>query len=1269
MKTENILTVIIILMLAAVLQNANATVTILRHDTSNYPNITTEFLAVDNFQRIVTSLNVNDVQVLDNNQVMPVTDFSGATAASEKNSLLISFDLSTGQRTNKKADFDSAKVWTNELISYINTDLTETALLSFDQISMVEANFTEETNDIASMVSNFTQSSAANIYHSLTSAQTGSIEYLNNSTRNRKSIILVTQGLISSDEANRVIELANKNGIGIYIMYISYDIPEPMQRMALQTGGYCISISDMNKHKLASFVSLVSLAEGYVPYSITASSFINCTGIHDIAVKTGSYGTGSYVLSIEASALSYLEATPSYLEFSSVLPGSTLDRSIKITAKNAPIKINTFSLTNPHFSFVSGNEVQPRVLNPGEELELVIRFAPLDSSIVFAELILGTDKSAPACSGDTIYMTGGFPNIPPKTKTIEITKPACTDVLVIGDTAEIDWVGLLPKDVIQLEYNIDRQPKWDTLAKNVTGLSCKWAVPDVETDSLLIRAIQLWPNNVGKTLDLKHDGVVTTAFFNNVNGDRVITTCGNFVYVWNSFTGELIHTFPELNEPATWAKYMYDPTTMTDKYIGIASKNSYIYIYNADDYSLAWEYKLGSSVNSIEFSKDGKYAVAASNDGNATIFEMDKGHKKAVCKINSQESPLCRYAEFHPTEQYRILTITPRDGIIRFFDIDGNLQDTINARSGLGYAQSQYATYNYNGSQIAFINITLRHAAVINTTTKEIEYTVVHIDTSGNSIINFASFFHDNTHDWLLTSGSDKVMKRWNAKTGAPSEEPTLFAEHTLAVNTGIFNADGVRVLSASNDKTAKVWNLDQRALQMDSTCYLRIARAKAKTIDTFDLGEVFIGEMGVKTITDIITNLCDFRYNIKFIRVAGDNYVDFGMLEELEYPVPFLANQKLTMNFFFRPTVIGLRYATVEFILPDDTVRTVLKGTGISKGLMLLTELINFGNVFIDDVKDMSVPVAINVSSKNINVQSVYITGTNDTNFRNFLNTATVKPNDTLYMPLRFIPFSTGNKNAVLRIEHDFNDIPLKTNLFGTGMDLTNDTVHVFIDDIQGEMGQTVELPIQYETATAYSTFDMQHIYLSLSFNASMLAPVNESAELAILDDKIDSNGLRTIQLSLPYKAGKQVIGGLKFRIALGNDSTASLNLHNLYADGSSRVFIDGKDAMFNMLNLCGADGTRLFDANGSKPLALSQSKPNPASGYAVIDYTLSERGYTTLQLFNQAGELAKVLVAEYMSAGIHSVHIDASLLPPGMYFYILRTPTQSISRPMLIE
>src|ERR1044071_5573801 len=56
----------------------------------------------------------------------------------------------------------------------------------------------------------------------------------------------------------------------------------------------------------------------------------------------------------------------------------------------------------------------------------------------------------------------------------------------------------------------------------------------------------------------------------------------------------------------------------------------------------------------------------------------------------------------------------------------------------------------------------------------------------------------------VLTASNDGTARIWDAATGA---ELTVLTGHRDWVNTAIWNADGSRILTASDDGTARVWD------------------------------------------------------------------------------------------------------------------------------------------------------------------------------------------------------------------------------------------------------------------------------------------------------------------------------------------------------------------------------------------------------------------------------------------------------------------------------
>ncbi len=80
---------------------------------------------------------------------------------------------------------------------------------------------------------------------------------------------------------------------------------------------------------------------------------------------------------------------------------------------------------------------------------------------------------------------------------------------------------------------------------------------------------------------------------------------------------------------------------------------------------------------------------------------------------------------------------------------------------------------------------------------------------------------------------------------------------------------------------------------------------------------------------------------------------------------------------------------------------------------------------------------------------------------------------------------------------------------------------------------------------------------------------------------------------------------------------------------------------------------------ATGSTPdengLALAQNRPNPFTGETEITFALETSGFARLRVFDVTGREVASLVNRPLSAGSHSVTLDASSLAPGVYVYTL--------------
>lgn len=83
---------------------------------------------------------------------------------------------------------------------------------------------------------------------------------------------------------------------------------------------------------------------------------------------------------------------------------------------------------------------------------------------------------------------------------------------------------------------------------------------------------------------------------------------------------------------------------------------------------------------------------------------------------------------------------------------------------------------------------------------------------------------------------------------------------------------------------------------------------------------------------------------------------------------------------------------------------------------------------------------------------------------------------------------------------------------------------------------------------------------------------------------------------------------------------------------------------------------------------VSLSQNYPNPFNPTTRIEFELSGSADVKLEIFNITGQKVATLVDGPLNAGRHETTFDASGLSSGMYIYRLQTPSETLTRQMML-
>ena len=80
-----------------------------------------------------------------------------------------------------------------------------------------------------------------------------------------------------------------------------------------------------------------------------------------------------------------------------------------------------------------------------------------------------------------------------------------------------------------------------------------------------------------------------------------------------------------------------------------------------------------------------------------------------------------------------------------------------------------------------------------------------------------------------------------------------------------------------------------------------------------------------------------------------------------------------------------------------------------------------------------------------------------------------------------------------------------------------------------------------------------------------------------------------------------------------------------------------------------------------------LGQNYPNPFNPSTKINFSLPERLFISLKIFNSLGEEIETLLNEEFEKGSYEYEWNAANLPSGIYFYKLQTDSFTETKKMI--
>jgi hypothetical protein len=213
-----------------------------------------------------------------------------------------------------------------------------------------------------------------------------------------------------------------------------------------------------------------------------------------------------------------------------------------------------------------------------------------------------------------------------------------------------------------------------------------------------------------------------------------------------------------------------------------------------------------------------------------------------------------------------------------------------------------------------------------------------------------------------------------------------------------------------------------------------------------------------------------------------------------------------------------------------------------------------------------------------------------------------------------------------------------------------------VLLPTMSGSPGDTVQLNPGY-LISPQTSVSLPFSY-TMTFDRYLLSPIGHAST--------DNGQLRTITIYDTLVNGIPKAPPILFVVGLGDVDSTKLLTSAITLGTGCAVQSNPDSGLFTLTGICTQGGNRLIDP--SVQIALSSASPNPASQFTQIGFSVGETGQTTLTVSDLGGKVVLRLFDEYVQPGTFTVSLDSRRLTPGMYDYLLRTPSQMLVKRLMV-
>ncbi|MDT3739444.1 MAG: choice-of-anchor D domain-containing protein [Candidatus Kapabacteria bacterium] len=508
-------------------------------DASEFPIMKAKFFAFDSVGKQITDVSVQDFNIQEESytrKILSVKCFTKTTL--NPVSTILVMDASGSMRgRNLLYAKAAARAW----IIAMPDGESESAITAFDDVNYLIQDFTSNKPQLLLKVEDLFIGRGTNYDAAFIDEMYGGL-IISKNAKNKKILVLLTDGRPNFPPSEAlIINEAMKQEVTIFAVTLGMNCPQVLKDITELTGGQWFENVSTSDEVTSIYNQILKIVQGVQPCEIIWESDYTCSGSERV-MSIDYYPTSLnkyYSYTTPGGSVNGVGVSPESVFFRNVLPGTSKDSIITITANNGNMNVIDIVGTNPAF------EIMPNSfkLNKGESKKVRMTYtAPLDVSYVWTRF----DVINTLCPTQ-IFASAGFAGKKPNVKTLRLTNPNGGDKFVVGSDTVVSWVGIPNTDTVRLEYSYDNGSSWNVVNQKATDGSFDWAkIPKTPSVNCLMKVTQLKPDTGNNTEWAKNMG---SDFFNaweDKHSGIALDNSGN-IYITGQYDGTLKVDGFELN--------------------------------------------------------------------------------------------------------------------------------------------------------------------------------------------------------------------------------------------------------------------------------------------------------------------------------------------------------------------------------------------------------------------------------------------------------------------------------------------------------------------------------------------------------------------------------------------------------------------------------------------------------------------------------------------------------------------------------------------------